>query len=112
MLQKKKTEKEILDVINKKSQLNLSVENVMYLKGENKMIDDNWKTGISGDIKQDGKVYVLVVNKLLPKSPKALNEAKGMVTADYQNFLEKEWLASLKNGHSVVVNEEVLNTIK
>lgn len=112
MLEKKKSEKEILETINKKSQLNLSVETVMYLKGENKMVDDNWKTGISNDIKQDGKVYILVVNKLLPKSPKALNEAKGMVTADYQNYLEKEWLSSLKNGHTVVVNEEVLNSIK
>jgi hypothetical protein len=40
MLSKKKTEKQILEEINKKSQLNLSTETVMYLKGENKMIDD------------------------------------------------------------------------
>ncbi|MBK6833866.1 MAG: peptidylprolyl isomerase [Bacteroidetes bacterium] len=52
MLSKKKTEKEILDVINKKSQLNLATETVMYVKGENKMIDENWKEGVSADIKK------------------------------------------------------------
>jgi peptidyl-prolyl cis-trans isomerase SurA len=112
MLLKKKTEKEILDEVNKKTQLNLSTETVMYIKGENKMVDNNWKVGISDDIKQDGKVYILVVNKILDKSPKQLNEAKGMVTADYQNYLEKDWLANIRNNHKIAVKEEVLNSIK
>ena len=112
LLSKKKTEKQMLEEINKKSQLNLSTETVMYLKGENKMIDDNWKEGLSADIKKDNKVIILSVNKLLPKTPKLLAECKGMVTADYQNFLEKEWLSSIRKGHEIKVNEEVLNSVK
>lgn len=112
MLSKKKTEKEILDVINKKSQLNLATETVIYVKGENKMIDDNWKEGVSADIKKDDKVVIIVVNKVLPKTPKLLNEAKGMVTADYQNFLEKDWLSNIRNNHTIEVKEEVLNSVK
>ena len=112
MLSKKKTEKEILDVINKKSQLNLATETVMYVKGENKMIDDNWKEGVSADIKKDDKVVIILVNKVLPKTPKLLNEAKGMVTADYQNFLEKDWLSNIRNNHTIEVKEEVLNSVK
>ena len=86
-----KTEKEIVDAVNKTSQLNVTVENITYLKGENKDVDANWKQGVAPtDIKseKDTKVLVLVVNKILPKSPKLLNECRGMVTADYQNFLE------------------------
>lgn len=112
MLSKKKTEKEILDVINKKSQLNLATETVMYVKGENKMIDENWKEGLSADIKKDGKVIILAVNKVLPKTPKLLNEAKGMVTADYQNFLEKDWLSNIRKNHTIEVKEDVLNSVK
>jgi len=112
MLGKKKSEKDILAEVNKKTQLNLSTENVMYLKGENKMVDDNWKVGTSNDIKQDGKVYILVVNKVLAKSPKLLNEAKGMVTADYQNYLEKDWLSNIRNNHKIEVKEDILGTIK
>ena len=115
LLKKKKSEKEIIETINKTSQLNVSVENITYLKGENKDVDANWKQGIvATDIKdvKENKVTVLVINNLLGKTPKTIAEAKGMITADYQNYLEKEWLAYLKSKYTVKVNEEVLNTVK
>lgn len=112
MLEKKKSEKEILEKINKNSQLDVATETVTYLKGENKMIDANWKEGISPDIQQDGKVLVLYVNKLLPKQPKKLAECRGLVTADYQNYLEKEWISSLRSNHKIEVKEDVLAGIK
>ena len=115
MLKKNKTEKDIVDAINKTSQLNLAAESITYLKGENKDVDANWKQGVCAtdiiDVK-DKKIVVLVVNKLLPKTPKTIAEAKGMITADYQNYLEKEWLAYLKNKYVVKVNEDVLSTVK
>ncbi len=116
MLKKNKTEKEITESINKSSQLNLSIENITYLKGENKDVDLNWKEGIVAsnikDFNDDKKVTILVINKLLGKTPKTIAEAKGIITADYQNYLEKEWLSYLKNKYAVKVNDDVLNTIK
>ncbi len=113
MLGAKKTEKEITEKLNKKSALDVSVENVTYLKGENKDVDANWKQGIAPDVKQaDGKINVIVVNKIQPKTPKKLAECRGMVTSDYQNYLEKDWIANLRNNHKIVVNQEVLSTIK
>lgn len=115
LLKEKKEEKDIVAILNKTSQLNVAVENVTYLKGENKNVDANWKQGIADkDIKdeKENKVLVLVVNKISPKSPKTLPECRGLVTADYQNYLEKEWLTYLKNKYKVTVNKEVLSTIK
>jgi peptidyl-prolyl cis-trans isomerase SurA len=114
MLAKGKSEKEIVDAINKTSQLNVFVDNVMYLKGENKDLNDNWKEGVvAKNIKDDkGKVCVIKVNKVLPRSPKTLNEAKGLVTADFQVNLEKEWIAYLKNKYPIKIDEAVLSTIK
>jgi peptidyl-prolyl cis-trans isomerase SurA len=115
MLAAKKTEKQIVDAINKTSQLNLSVENIMFLKGEKKHIDDNWKVGIlAKDIKDDSenKTVVVMINKILPKQAKTLAESRGMVTADYQNYLETEWLNYLKNKYKVVMNDDVLKTVK
>lgn len=115
LLKKNKTEKEITEIVNKTSQLNVTPENITYLKGENKDVDANWKQGVvASDIKdaKDDKITILVINKLLAKSPKTIAEAKGMITADYQNYLEKEWLAYLKNKYTVKVNEDVLNTVK
>lgn len=115
LLKKGKGEKEITETLNKTSQLNVAVENVTYLKGENKNIDANWKQGVADkNVKDDkeNKVLVIVVNKILPKSPKSLAESRGMVTADYQNYLDTEWLAYLKNKYKVSVKEEVLSTVK
>ena len=113
MLEAKKTEKEITDKLNKKSALDVSVENVTYLKGENKDVDANWKQGIAPEVKQaDGKVNVIVINKLTPKTPKKLAECRGMVTSDYQNYLEKEWIANLRTNHKIEVNKDVLATVK
>lgn len=115
MLKKNKSEKEILETVNKTSQLNVVVDNITYLKGENKDVDANWKKGVvATDIKdtKENKVTVLVINNVLGKTPKTIAEAKGMITADYQNFLEKEWLAYLKNKYTVKLNDDVLNTVK
>lgn len=110
-----KSQKEITESINKTSQLNLSVENVTYLKGENVNVDNNWKTGVvANNINDDKekKIFVIVVDKILPKSPKSLAECRGLVTADYQNYLEKEWLDYLKKKYVVKVNNDVISTIK
>ena len=115
LYKEKKTEKEITEILNKTSQLNVSFENITYLKGENKNVDANWKKGISDkNIKddKDDKIVIIVVSNILPAEPKTMAECKGSVTADYQVYLEKEWLSYLKNKYTVKLNNDVLNTVK
>jgi len=114
MLTAKKSEKEITEALNKSSQLNVSVDNITYLKGENKNLDANWKVGILNDIKgeKESTVQIMVINKILPKTPKTLAECRGNVTADFQGYLDKEWLDYLKGKYVVKVNEDVLKTIQ
>lgn len=115
MIAAKKSDKDILAVANKSSQLNLSIDNVMYLKGENQNIDEFWKAGILPkdiDEPNERKTLVIVIQKILPKQVKTLPESRGMVTADYQTFLETEWLTYLKNKYKVTINDDVLKTVK
>lgn len=113
MLKKGKSEKEIMDAVNKSSQLNLQSESRLFNKGENPLVDANWNPGTSSDKKlENGKVSFVVVHKLLKPEPKTLAEAKGLVTADYQAHLEKEWLEELRKKYKVNVNKEVLSSIK
>lgn len=42
---------------------------------------------------------------------KSLNEAKGLITADYQNFLEKQWIKDLRNQYKVKVYDDVLESL-
>jgi hypothetical protein len=39
---------------------------------------------------------------------KEFNEAKGVATSDYQNFLESTWLETLRKTHTIKVNTDVL----
>jgi peptidyl-prolyl cis-trans isomerase SurA len=113
LMKKKKSEKDILTAVNKDSQLNLQVETRLFNKGENELVDKNWNPGTSADIvDKDKKVTIIVVNKLMKPEPKAYQDAKGMVTADYQSYLEKQWLLELKQKYTVTVDQAVLSTVK
>jgi len=49
------------------------------------------------------------VSDIIPAQPKSLKEARGYVVADYQEFLEKQWLVDLNNTYKIEINQEVLN---
>jgi peptidyl-prolyl cis-trans isomerase SurA len=71
-----------------------------------------WKTGVSELIPlADNENAIVIVHQVVAPEPKLLNEVRGAMTADYQNFLEKEWIAELRAKYPVVVNDEVLKTI-
>lgn len=60
----------------------------------------------------NGIYYVLYPYTVYPtNATKTLQEAKGFVVSDYQEYLEKEWLASLKKKYPVKINEQVLKTV-
>ncbi len=84
-----------------------------YAKGDNKIIDQiKWQAGVSENIKDGNNLVIVIVNKKLAPEAKTLNEAKGIITADYQNYLEKEWLKSLRQKYPFTVNKEVFDSIK
>ena len=78
---------------------------------DNALVDGNWKVGVSTPIKQDDRYYIVKVNQIVVPSVKPIVEAKGLVTADYQNFLEKEWLTQLQKKYSVTINQQVLSNL-
>lgn len=83
------------------------------LKGENTVVDSlGWKKGIYPGLKNtDGKQLFIVINDIVVKEPKQLNEAKGIITADYQNFLEQEWIKELRKKYPYSVHQDVLKSI-
>lgn len=104
---------DILKKINSDSQLNLQIETGKFLKKENEIIDKiSWEVGLTENIQKDNKiVFVDRIKKLNPE-PKSLNEAKGIITAEYQNYLEKQWIESLRLKYSIQVNQDVFSKIK
>ena len=92
----------------------MSSENLKLEAGDNELADAmDWnqdKISKIGSVK--GKSVFIVNNKILKPEPKQLDECRGLVTADYQNYLEKKWIATLRAKYPVHVNEELLSKIK
>ena len=106
------TSKHILEKLNAKSELNLKVKSnkyeiseVPYLKGR------SFKIGTNPIYEFGGKFYVIKVNELIPTGPKLLTDAKGLITSDYQNYLEKVWLEELAKKYTFKINEKIIYSL-
>jgi peptidyl-prolyl cis-trans isomerase SurA len=103
----------LLKEINTDTVKTLKIESGKYSKKENKYIDSiKWIPGVSNDIPVDQGVVMVKVVQILAPEGKTLNEARGLITNDYQNFLEKIWVEYLHNKYKVTVNKDVLAHIK
>jgi peptidyl-prolyl cis-trans isomerase SurA len=84
-----------------------------FEKGENPVIDESgWETGITGLYASAGKVVFAVKHGKLQPTQKTLQEARGLVTADYQDYLEKLWIKELRAKYTIDVDKSVLAKVK
>ncbi len=111
---KGKSPEEIKEAFDEDENLDINILKKKFSKEEDFIIDNiQWVKGISPVISEsESRHGFAVVNELLDPEPKTLSEARGIITADYQNFLEQEWLKELKSKYTVRVNHDVLSEIK
>jgi len=104
---------DILAKVNKKDKNNLSITTDEFEKGKGSEIEKlGWGTaGTMYTVKTDSVIRVLHVDKVLPPAPKPLTEVKGYVVADYQEYLEKQWIGQLRQKYPVSVNEQVFQSL-
>ncbi|MBP1644692.1 MAG: surA 3 [Bacteroidetes bacterium] len=117
-IKKKKTNEEIIEMLAKKFKIKekkieyFDFKWGKYERGENKIIDmTNWTLGISEPIQIDKRNHIVIVHQQLTPTNKTLSEAKGIVTSDYQEYLEAEWIKYLRANYTFKVNQNVLNSI-
>lgn len=113
-LSKKSPNFDLIEIkVNKKSSLTMDVNSGVFAKGDNQFVDGVvWKNGIS-EILFDKPNYKLVyITNVIEPEAKKLMDAKGLITSDYQDYLENLWLNSLKNKFDVVVNYDVFDLLK
>jgi peptidyl-prolyl cis-trans isomerase SurA len=98
----------IARTFNQNNTLEISIESGKYEKTDNAFVDANWgKKGTVRAGKEDGRNILIVFKNYLPADFKKLNEIRGIVTTEYQNKLEREWLEGLQQKYTVKINEEV-----
>ncbi len=111
LIKEGKSDKDVLAVLNEKDKDAASYQSNNYEKKENAMVDANWKKGISDNQPVNGKVVFVNVKQILPPGPKKLDDVRGMVTTDYQNYLMAQWLTELKAKYPVTVNQQALSQV-
>src|SRR5690606_7548736 len=61
---------------------------------------------------EDGSYVVVRAAEVFNEpSPKTLEEARGYVVAEYQDYLEKEWNAALRSKYPVNVDQQVFRSM-
>ncbi|MCR5131891.1 MAG: peptidylprolyl isomerase [Prevotella sp.] len=95
---------------NNDSVLRIRVEKGIFKKGDNALVDREI-------FKKDTVVKALekfpidaVYGKKL-KAPKDYQDVRGQVLPDYQEYLEKQWVAELRKRYTVIVDDAVLKTV-
>jgi peptidyl-prolyl cis-trans isomerase SurA len=106
----KKPSDAVLKKYNKKGDI-LTVLDKTYEKGKNKDLNDIWTAGGMTAPKSDAGTKTASFTKvesIVPPSPKTLQEARGYAVADYQDYLEKQWVEDLRKAYPVQIDEAAL----
>ncbi len=91
----------------------ISLENILVEAGENEQVDA--LNGIPALVllsNTDGSNTFVILKKVRAPEPKQLDEARGQITSDYQNYLEEDWIEELKAKYPVEVDRNSFPEIK
>lgn len=89
-----------------------SMDRILMEEGQNPMVDNVIFGG--EPVKPNNKkytVYFIFEPKIL-EAPESMTDVKSLVTSDYQNKLEHDWVEKLKSKYPVQINEKVLKKVK
>ena len=96
---------------NSDSVLRIRVEKGIFKKGDNTLVDSAVFHKDTTVVKVKNYPYDDVYGKMLKKGPEDYTDVRGLVVADYQEALEREWVAALRKEFTFTVNKEVLKTV-
>ena len=85
------------------------------LENGSSKIPDNYqmKVGVSEIYNEGQNQYTIIrLDKLIPSANKELNETRGEVVNDYQNYLEEKWVNNLREKYKVKINKAEYNKLK
>ena len=109
---RKHSPQEVIAKFNKKSEWVSFKEEMMESGKGGKILDPSMtKTGTIIQNKQGQPRAFMKIEKVTPPSQKTLKEARGFVVADYQDYLESQWISDLSKKYKLTVYRDVLQTL-
>ncbi|WP_266365458.1 peptidylprolyl isomerase [Tellurirhabdus rosea] len=97
---------DVARALNGKAPNALALTEGNFTRGQNPYVDAvEWKPG-NTTLRRDGKVVMVMIERIEPPRQKTFEEAKGAVINEYQAILEKQLLDRLRQQFPVQVNDE------
>lgn len=98
----------------------VNVDSVMYVRvergiweaGKNAAVDKYGFKSKAAEYTPSEEFPIVVPMGKVIKSPQEYTDERAKVTTDYQDYLEKAWIKTLREKYPVVINEEVWAEIK
>ena len=95
---------------NADSVIRIRVEKGIFRKGDNAYVDrDIFKKDTTIAPMKDYPIDATFGKKI--KAPEGMDDVRGLVVADYQDELEKNWVEALRKRYKVVVDPKVVATV-
>ena len=112
-LKKKKTTEYIKEQLNTNETVNIMSKTGVFEKGNDVLPKSMQpKVGISNVLNEGNYYYVVQINEVKPAGYKTLEESRGRVINDYQQFLEEKWADELRREFKLKVNQDVFAKVK
>jgi peptidyl-prolyl cis-trans isomerase SurA len=107
LLKENKKIEEIKNTVNQGATVNvLFISGVFEINSDKLPKNITIKEGVSKVVKDNDDFKVVKIDEILPESIKKLNETKGKVISDYQDYLEKEWIHKLHKKYEIKINKK------
>lgn len=98
--------------LNKQFGHNIKMVRVITKAGENEMVDNIAFGGKKAPSAYSGyPVYAKLMGRII-NQPEELADVKGLVSSDYQDVLEQQWVDGLRKKYKVAIDQKVLNQLK
>lgn len=98
--------------VNVDSVMYAKIERGIWTKGKSSAIDKyGFKEKDTEYTPNEDYPIVIVLGKVI-KAPQVYTDDRGKVVTDYQDYLEKTWVANLRNKYSWKIHQDVWNSIK
>jgi peptidyl-prolyl cis-trans isomerase SurA len=113
MLKKKQTSKDIKEKFNTKDNVSVMYYEGIYEEGADALPKGTkMELGVSEITNKGEYYYVTSVKEVLPAGAKTLDECRGKLVNDYQQYLEQNWVNELKKEFTVKVDTTVFEKVK
>jgi peptidyl-prolyl cis-trans isomerase SurA len=107
LAKKGKSTKEILNRCNAKDPIAVSIESKKLEKSKDPFLNlINMEKGVFKVEEGEQQHKFVRVNEIFAPSQKLLDDNRGVITSDYQNYLEESWIKGLKNTYPVQVYDD------